>query len=652
MRIITEIHDKRWNDLKIDIEKIIDVINIKYNKDAEASIIFTNDIEIQKLNKQYRGFDKPTNVLSFETGDDLLLGDVFISIDTVMNEAQIQNKNIEDHITHLIIHGILHLLGMDHIKSGDAKKMESTEVKILKKLNIKNPYCDNEKINKFKTPFLYALAGIISALGFAPFYLFPLPFIGIGLAYYLSIKDNSNDSFFKSICKIMPFGFVFSVSMFWWIINSFYVIPELADQFAIWTVPAIVSIGFFGGVIFSIPFSIIRSIRQILPYRAILFAFSWVAILWFREWLLTGFPWNPFSNITISLPYVSNSMSLWGALGLTFILIGLIASVTEVILNKKNSSAKISTGVFISLVLIGSVFGYLNIKKTSELNVEKDIIVRIVQPSFSADEKASHLPEEARLNNEINIQKLISLVKSGSQDFDLIVFPETTYPFLITDNYLQLADFLDKPIITGATTYSNGELYNSMVVANEFGEIEKIYNKSHLVPFGEYRPFGDIIPTPGQLTKGAGAEIINMKINETTGNFDFAPAICYEIVFTDSLIPQKDINKPITIINITNDIWFGKTVGSYQHLDMVKRYAIESGMSVVRANYSGVSAFVSRNGKVLNSLPIGESGVLDGTIPPSYITPYRIIGRDLTMFLILLFASSLSYGLYRYSKKD
>jgi apolipoprotein N-acyltransferase len=215
---------------------------------------------------------------------------------------------------------------------------------------------------------------------------------------------------------------------------------------------------------------------------------------------------------------------------------------------------------------------------------------------------------------------------------DIIVFPETAYPYTVVDNDFPLSHILNSKVVIGANHYKDGKLYNSLLLANEKGQIEHLYSKSHLVPFGEYRPFGDIIPTPGLLTPGDGPELITIKTKKQ--DFVFVPAVCYEIVFSDSLVPRG--KNPDAIINITNDTWFGKTPGTYQHLDMVRRYAIESGLPIIRANYSGISAFVLSNGEILSALPIGQTGVLDGTVWGAHKTIYRSIGRNRIMILILL----------------
>ena len=231
---------------------------------------------------------------------------------------------------------------------------------------------------------------------------------------------------------------------------------------------------------------------------------------------------------------------------------------------------------------------------------------------------------------------------------DLIIFPETSYPYLLYKEDIDFVKNLNQPVIMGSLSYKNHEIYNSLAVINKFGNVQKIYSKSHLVPFGEYRPFGDIIPTPGQLGTGNGPELLNIDTDEKS--FIFAPAICYEIIFTDSLIKKSD--NPDFIINITNDTWFGKTPGTYQHLDMVRRYAIESGLSIIRANYSGISAFINPDGSIQKMLPVGVSGVLDGQITDGHMTLYRKIGRDNWMIIILLFSLLCLTGIYVIQKKD
>ena len=647
MKVYVNYDDARWRKYKIDFERIANAAALRCAPDAEVSIILTNDKNIHKLNREYRGIDRPTNVLSFELGDDILLGDIYISFDTVQREAADEKISIAEHTAHMVVHGVLHLQGYDHIKNRDAKKMEKAEVEILKTLGIKNPYapesctyaCPGGEILSFfyrikirpngvAQYLIMALLGAISALGFAPFNLWWVTVIAIGLAYWLIVRAAPRNVW-RAFLQILPFSAVYAVAMFWWVTNSIYVVPELAAQFAIWTVPALIGIGILGGIIFAIPFVVASRICTFPAHRAILFAASWTIVLWLREWLLTGFPWNPIANITMTMPIVANAMSLWGALGATFVIIGLIASVVELLTNRRDRHVLGVFIVFCILMCVGLIYGYKNIHMSHRANNASPVI-RIVQPARSAVQKATHSRADAVRNANENV-RIMAKIANAPGNPDIIVFPETSYPFVIVDgDNMPLGQILGRDVIVGVNSFSDGKLYNSMVVASPDGMIDTIYSKSHLVPFGEYRPFGDIIPTPGQLSRGAGPTIISV------GDFSFAPAICYEIIFSDSLVPRDAM--PDAIINITNDTWFGATPGTYQHLDMVRRYAIESGLPIVRANYSGISAFVAPDGAVSGEIGIGDAGYSDGVVMGAHITPYRAIGRDGWMIIILLFS--------------
>ena len=667
MQVYVNIENKAWKKYKIDFEKIANAAVLPVHKNSEASITLVDDKQIHKLNKQYRGMDKPTNVLSFELGDDVLLGDIFISLDTVKREAKAAGISVEEHTAHMVVHGMLHLQGYDHIKDKDAKVMEDKEIKILKKLGYKNPYADETNacdiscgsckiINKLKSlkirenSFWWYLTasvlGVITSFGFAPFNLWMLSLFGIGAMYALVTRQTNHVSFWKSYLLSFPFGAFYGIAMFWWVLNSIYVIPELAAQFAIWTLPALIGIGLLCGAILSLPFAIIRYVQRKPAQRAILFACLWTLVLWGREWFLTGFPWNPIANITMNMPMIANSMSLWGATGLAFVIIGLVAAFVE-LLRKNQKSNWFVFCLYIVLFLIGCCAGYHNMILSD--NMHKAPLIRIVQPAKSAVYKMPTSKEEAQNIAKQKIRDLfVWATEDKSESPDLIVYPETAYPYTVVDKAFPLSRVLNTNVIMGTNSYSGGNLYNSMVVADKTGIVKHLYSKSHLVPFGEYRPLGDIIPTPGQLSRGNGKELIT--INTNKGDFTFAPAICYEIIFSDSLIPSG--TTPDAIINITNDTWFGLTPGIYQHMDMVRRYAIESGVPVVRSNYSGISAFIGADGNIISIIPAGETGSLDGFVWGAHDTPYRTIGRDLWMIFILMFSIFASISISLFQKKD
>ena len=653
MRVYVNFQDPRWKKYRIDFEKIVNAVVGQTHKKSEVSITLVDDYDIRQINRKYRQINKPTNVLSFELNDPVLLGDIFISIDTVRAQAKEENISVAEHTAHMVVHGMLHLMGYDHINDDDAEKMENKEITILKKLGYKNPYatvaakCTDEKccpggrtISAIKKFFarpigrvvLYMIFGALAALGFAPFHLWFCTVFGIGGAYLLSLKYLPGHSTLGKFIRISPFSAVYAIAMFWWVVHSIYVVPELTKLLAVWTAPALIGIGIVGGIIFAIPFVVIAGKRLNPACRPFLFASVWTVVLWAREWFLTGFPWNPIANIGINNLYVANSMALYGALGLTFVIIGIIASICEIVRNHRGGLNWLVLFIFIAFGAVGVLYGIKNVRYVNASNSDNSPIIRIVQPAQSAAQKATYSRQAAIQNANHNLRTM-AMLALGEGEYDLAVFPETAYPFVMTPgDIMSLARVLVKPVIIGSNYFVDGNLYNSLLVSDAAGNVNKVYNKSHLVPFGEYRPIGNIIPTPGILTPGNGPDVINMRLGNKS--FMFVPAICYEIIFSDSLVPTGA--HPNAIVNITNDNWFGKTPGTYQHLDMVRRYAIESGLPIVRANYSGISAFVSADGRIVANIPIGQSGILDGKVWGAHKTLYRYLGRDMWMIIILI----------------
>ena len=655
MKVFVDVRDARWKKHKINFSKIANATDSCVNKDAEVSIILTDDVEIHEINKTYRDVDRPTNVLSFELGDDVLLGDIYISYDTVMREARGENISFENHVAHMVVHGVYHLMGCDHITDDEAAVMEMKEIKALKKLGIKNPYADempnctdgsccpgggiitflkrfSVRENSWVQYLLYAVFGAIASFGFAPFYCWWTMIFGVAGAYWLTVRNKNIGGFWCALKRVAPFGAMYAIAMFWWMLHSIYVVPELTQQFAIWTVPGLIGLGIAGVLIFSWPFVAIACVRTSSPARVFLFSGVWTLVLWGREWILTGFPWNPLANITMPWPMLANSMSLWGALGLTFIIAGLIAAVVELLRNLRGRANWIVFGFFVLMIGIGAWYGNKNMQHADAGAEHARTVIRLVQPAISQSQKATHNRAQALQNAQENINKLISLARSDVADFDILVLPETAYPFaIVPGDEIEIAGAIGRSIVMGANTIDEkGRVYNSLVVAGADGMIETVYNKSHLVPFGEYRPLG-FMPAPVDLTRGDGPVIVPVAW------LQMVPAICYEIIFSGSLVPQG-AGHIDAIVNITNDNWFGNTPGTYQHLDMVRRYAIESGLPIVRANYSGISAFIASDGEILSMLPVGQVGTIDGYVWGAHETPYRTIGRDMWMIIIMLFA--------------
>src|SRR6478752_9054581 len=151
--ILTSFHTQEWQDKEPELEdlcvRVFDLVTKDKPYTFEVSVVFTNDEEIQKLNSLYRSKNTPTNVLSFPSGQfskgqpsqshPIPLGDVVLALETIEKEAASQGKSFHDHLVHLLIHGFLHLFGLDHETEKEAEEMEKREIAYLKHFGIDNP---------------------------------------------------------------------------------------------------------------------------------------------------------------------------------------------------------------------------------------------------------------------------------------------------------------------------------------------------------------------------------------------------------------------------------------------------------------------------------------------------------------------------------
>jgi apolipoprotein N-acyltransferase len=223
-------------------------------------------------------------------------------------------------------------------------------------------------------------------------------------------------------------------------------------------------------------------------------------------------------------------------------------------------------------------------------------------------------------------------------------------------------------LITGAirapdTTPPGGVVnraYNSIYVIGHDGSILSVYDKVHLVPFGEYLPFQDLLERLGleQLTKVRGGFIPGDHRHDQSvpGAPNFLPLVCYEIIFPNDAVPDRERpgwlyrhigryfdwpfvagsgERPGWLLNLTNDGWFGASAGPYQHFQQARVRAIEEGLPLVRAANTGISAVVDPFGRVIASLPLGVEGVLDAPLPqPIAPTAYARLGDVLAWIMM------------------
>jgi apolipoprotein N-acyltransferase len=218
---------------------------------------------------------------------------------------------------------------------------------------------------------------------------------------------------------------------------------------------------------------------------------------------------------------------------------------------------------------------------------------------------------------------------AGVRDATHLIWPESAFPFFLTrepDALVRIADLLPNGtvLITGAVrapaTSATGPVsraYNSVYVIDDKGAILSVYDKVHLVPFGEYLPFQSRLEQLGlqQLTKVQGGFIegTRRRAIDVPRAPRMLPLVCYEIIFPGEAVPAGE--RPGWLVNVTNDGWFGMSPGPYQHLQQARVRAIEQGLPLVRAANTGVSAVVDPLGRIVHSLPLGTEGVIDSSLP-------------------------------------
>jgi len=411
------------------------------------------------------------------------------------------------------------------------------------------------------------------------------------------------------------FGFGYFLAGLWWIGGAF-VVEDLTYA---WALPfAIFGLPIYLSIYFGFAAALARIFWTDGVGRLAALAFAFALAEWLRETLLTGFPWNPIGFGLMPVPLLMQSVGVVGVVGINALAVFVFA-VPALLAGRKHRVV----GICAAIALLAGHVGYGLYSMSQEQPSSETLQVRIVQPNIELTEKWDESVRDQIFNSELALSKQAPAV--GQQKPQLIVWPETSIPFLFQeqpDGLPRIGDMLDEgqTLLAGvARTEGGGDsrlYYNSVVSINDKGEIADAVDKVHLVPFGEYIPFESIFELIGvnQLVSGpmnfvAGA---NRHPIAVPGGFSALPYICYEIIFPGLMInpaPAKSF-----ILNVTNDAWFGNTPGPYQHLRQAQIRAVETGLPVVRAANTGISAFIDEKGRVLDALAIKSQGILDANL--------------------------------------
>ena len=265
-------------------------------------------------------------------------------------------------------------------------------------------------------------------------------------------------------------------------------------------------------------------------------------------------------------------------------------------------------------------------------------MLRLVQPNAPQHQKWD--PEKIGVFYERQLS--FSAAPAQGKAPDAIIWPETAIPWSLNRSQVILEEISfaagGTPVILGAQRSEGQRFFNALVLLGPQGEVTQIYDKHHLVPFGEFVPLGEfaarfgiygMAPQHGAgFSAGPGARLMDL------GPLGRAlPLICYEAVFAHDVNAAPE--RPDFIIHATNDAWFGKYAGPQQHLAQTRMRAIEQGLPVARAANTGISAMIDPRGRILQSLDLGEAGFIDARLPQP-LAPTLYSRRGDTPWVVLL----------------
>lgn len=347
--------------------------------------------------------------------------------------------------------------------------------------------------------------------------------------------------------------------------------------------------------------------------HTLLFCTIWAAIEWLRGHILTGFPWNLPGYMWQHVLPVAQITAVVGIYGLTLLTL-LWAAVPALW-----SPRRLRLVMIASFIAVLS-FGFIRLLPITAVASDQPL-VRIVQ---------GNLPQTAKWDKEEQARNLAlhTELSDRTTPADIVVWPETavtqdmilspdTARFIASQLPPGSVGILGSLRVTGDIQV-NPAFHNGLYVLDSDGRVLDSYDKFHLVPFGEYIPFrrylnmtpiaagisgiGDFTPGPGPRTLALDGRIP-----------PFSPLICYEVIFPGNVTDKA--NRPAWLVNFTNDAWYGRSAGPYQHVEISRIRAIEEGLPLVRAANTGISIVVDAYGRTTAQLGLNERGALTTRLP-------------------------------------
>ncbi|QDH24427.1 apolipoprotein N-acyltransferase [Neokomagataea tanensis] len=464
-------------------------------------------------------------------------------------------------------------------------------------------------------------AGALTALVFPPICFLPILPVGL-LVLYRAAEDAS------SWKKAALYGFLFGLGLhtvgLYWLTNA--ILTRVHDFW--WVLPFAAP----GVACIIAPLAAVPAVacRLVAPgwRRVFMFAGSWTLADMARVLIFSGFPWNPLGS-ALELPGLVGDVliqpaSLVGVDGLTLALVLIALAMTQ-----------LRRGVVLSglCVIIAGGWSAWHLGHHRSLAITNPRIV-VVQGNVSEDQI---LTRNVRVGNFLRYLHLTEEGVHAAQALGddrpiVVVWPESGFPGIL-DEDATARDYIARAAggalaMIGSDREDHGHWYNSLEVVDPTASIAAIYDKSRLVPFGEYKPW--IIPfnlLPETLTPGSGLRTLG-----TPGLGRVGPMVCYEVVFSGAVVAKGQ--RPNWLVTISNDAWYGNSAGPRQHLATGRMRAVEEGLPLVFANNTGISALFDGYGHEVQRITWGRADKMVANIPsPLPETLFGHLGRHFPLIL-------------------
>ena len=500
----------------------------------------------------------------------------------------------------------------------------------------------------FHFPVLASIVmGVISAYAMAPATFWPALLIGFSMMVLIMGKLTNP---WKGAWCVFAYGMAYFTISLWWVANALMIDIETywwAMGFAILGLPLLLSLLWFvcGWVV-------VRFSRPESFHRAIFFISLLALAEYGRAFNLTGFPWNLMGYAWINVPALPQLSALGGAYFVTIVTLYWMAVPAFMVYARGNKKLRI--GIMAALVVsVGGSFAYGGMRLSNHpTTYRKDTVAVIVQPNVRPEDKMENTNREAIFAMQVALSEkgLKEVVATPELETVTVVWPETALDESLVDAIPDVSKALagmmsGKPykieLVTGmwreGAPKADGRpsYYNSIALVGEKDgkvTIDDMYDKHHLVPFGEFLPMEQTLGLTPLVGFAGFAWGTGPKVLSTPGVPPVSPMICFEAIF-----PWYGKSEGAEwLVNTSNDGWYGDTPGPYQHLAMTQYRAIEQGKPIMRSATTGISAVIDSYGRVLKGLPYYEQGYIVSEFPQDIQggTMYTRFGESLFFLTI------------------